>query len=875
MSGYSPLGVQPHSMRFVEILQALNRGRYLHQDLQERDLSHNPSLPLLKKFCLKGGYKVLPVSEAIARKFHGVFDTQLARGGQEPASTLFPAGIRGNREEFVAAHRVIRIFKRHLRSKDQSSGIVTDINTIFTRSRLWKREIVKQDELQFIQSHPFALIRANLDEKVRARKRIHSGNIVAPLIEKFRMGLGYNTDDEVINRRINGVVQQVRLPIEQVKLPMSVVLAFLLNPNLRKELDEAKKVFDLIRNYRNPKELLPQELAERNVRYYQRAVRLQEHVPKLEKIVAFLKSWAVCRFIVLPFQIKYVFAAELDKPFVGLERKNPGIGRKFLGKIDTITWIVCREILEMAQIDERVGVKDKRRRLYGTDRKEYRFPLFEERKNSHRRVVRVLYRTLQSKVNEWNFKIKRGGPHRGDDRRPGYYRVQMILGKIGGGGFKTVYISKHFDIQIAGGKNRSIKYYPTILSRTEGAEEVDTVKKGLAMRQRLEAVFNPASNVAVPPMDMVEGGSGASKFLEIEQIWYNGDLSSALEHGYPEDIEGSLRRQLTLPERINILVDLAKVLEIMHTQFIVHRDLKTLNVLISTRAGYPSARLADWDLAGKFGFDNFENSRYPFWPICSQNGWGLPVCDSYGLAMILGELIFGNVFYTNFACRRDNFKGADGSTSVAYEKLLLDTIAINVHLRIQEARFRVDVLRRVLEVERDFEVDAALISVFRTEAVGLAGAESARLTEIETAKNNIFSVLGKLRDLDGGSYERQVSPIINEAKNLMLCHQFIFKCVRGDDDLNREIRRDRVWQDQLKMLRSHPEAHPEAIERLYKYIPSMKQLREWCEQLHGALKQGTEFYDAADAASAAAAPRRMDVGSLVGSPGFGVDRVPR
>ena len=59
-----------------------------------------------------------------------------------------------------------------------------------------------------------------------------------------------------------------------------------------------------------------------------------------------------------------------------------------------------------------------------------------------------------------------------------------------------------------------------------------------------------------------------------------GMVSQYLEHGTLEDIVHEHGNQLTGKQRIDLLIDVATGLKYLHSQRVIHRDIKATNVLI-------------------------------------------------------------------------------------------------------------------------------------------------------------------------------------------------------------------------------------------------------------------------------------------------------
>lgn len=107
--------------------------------------------------------------------------------------------------------------------------------------------------------------------------------------------------------------------------------------------------------------------------------------------------------------------------------------------------------------------------------------------------------------------------------------------------------------------------------------------------------------------------SGRQSYGIIMELMGGGDLAFALHR------DESVR--LSEKERLQVLLQVAKALEFIHSQGITHRDLKPHNVLLST--DYQTAKLADFGLAG------FKNSM-----VSTQQSQ--TTAEASGGSMVLG-----------------------------------------------------------------------------------------------------------------------------------------------------------------------------------------------------------------------------------------------
>jgi serine/threonine protein kinase len=489
---------------------------------------------------------------------------------------------------------------------------------------------------------------------------------------------------------------------------------------------------------------------------------LHKYHAKLQRVKAVAKGYSVRRKVVLPHQIIPI-CTDLSKNYPNCA-----------GKIQCL----CRDILKVVE-EPNVPLI-----FMQNGPREYLFTNFKPHRNEIDPPVQI-----SMDLAYW---IKATSKD---------YRIQILLPFTGlKGGYKKVFEAKLFIIPYKPcSQGKTLSYIPTILSRSidnpkppNPIKQIAAVKEGLEKQKKIKDLLGSSISISDLPFETFSRQEKDDSILELACTWYNSSLDKALTKGIPLNIDKTSYISLSFVQKIKIALDISLVLEQMHEKGYVHRDLKMSNILLSLNAQKNlTAILNDWDLTSAFGRDGCIDATYPYWPTCARLGWALPVCDCYGLAIMLGEILFGNPFYSLAA---NPMQLLDNSLGSPFTKIVEKTIFEHAKKEIPEF--------------------------------------SNKLDEINLSQRKICDLFDFLSTAPNSSHPKTKNLII-EIKTFLMSQGFIQFCIRKDQELFEAIQMDPQFSLQLKNLSStiNTPAGKETLAKLYSYIPSMQTKRVELEQI--------------------------------------------
>lgn len=210
-------------------------------------------------------------------------------------------------------------------------------------------------------------------------------------------------------------------------------------------------------------------------------------------------------------------------------------------------------------------------------------------------------------------------------RAVGPYRIERHLGS---GGMGTVYLARHEDER---------------LDRLVALKLIRAGARGdLEFQRRFERECRILAGLEHAGIArLYDGGTSADgvAYLVMEYV-----------DGYPID-RFCRERELSIEEILRLFVKVGEAVAFAHANLIVHRDLKTGNILVSA-TGEP--KLLDFGIAASLGGDHPEPAhspsgvpqpRTPAYAAPEQLGSGLPspATDVYSLGVVLYQLLTGRL----------------------------------------------------------------------------------------------------------------------------------------------------------------------------------------------------------------------------------------
>jgi serine/threonine protein kinase/tetratricopeptide (TPR) repeat protein len=213
--------------------------------------------------------------------------------------------------------------------------------------------------------------------------------------------------------------------------------------------------------------------------------------------------------------------------------------------------------------------------------------------------------------------------------RIGPYRIAGVLGE---GGMAIVYEAE---------QHEPVHRRVALKVIRSGMDSREIVRRFLAERQALAAMDHP---YVAKVFDAGHTVSGRPYFV------------MELVRGEPL-IHFCDRRQLTVRDRVSLMVPVCQAVQHAHQKGVIHRDLKPSNILVAEDAGVPIPRIIDFGIAKAFGTDDAEPSGTvtaagqtlgtPAYMSPEQAGRGRTDVDTradvYALGVILYETLTGGL----------------------------------------------------------------------------------------------------------------------------------------------------------------------------------------------------------------------------------------
>jgi serine/threonine protein kinase len=367
------------------------------------------------------------------------------------------------------------------------------------------------------------------------------------------------------------------------------------------------------------------------------------------KLQSLIRGWHTRNIVVLPDQLGMILNTPLLEDYSS-DKKNDLIRA------------LCRELSEMTEHREKY--KGKSIRLDKSQLKKYPYFIFEQSKPS-------------DIVGEFDCWL---------EMAPDGKSINLLIvgNKLGEGTFKEVFKAPTFEISLILDEDRKRKGSPSanVLLKPKDAKGV---QEGLDLLEKVLHLGNQAKFAGFPRKRSPSADPSSKPDFEMTQEWYNCDLSQMNEMGaVPLDFNKSARRVAALPDKINIFLDLAHSLELLHVEGMVHKDIKPANILVKAyEKGAMEGFLSDFDWLTPIG-KGIKNA-YVYWDLAAKNGLVTPYSDSYGLMLSLGETLSNNIFF-GFKADFEFSPTHVDQTLIKYIKSSMLKIRKNITLDIQTLR---------------------------------------------------------------------------------------------------------------------------------------------------------------------------------------------
>jgi serine/threonine protein kinase len=210
------------------------------------------------------------------------------------------------------------------------------------------------------------------------------------------------------------------------------------------------------------------------------------------------------------------------------------------------------------------------------------------------------------------------------------YRLDAVLGR---GGMATVHRARDLVLD----RDVAVKVFPPV------HEDTDDLLRNRAEIRVLATLSHPAL-VTLHDAGTVHHDDGSQQVYLVMELVDGPTLAQRLRDG-----------SLGVDESVVVGRDVAQALAVVHEQEIIHRDIKPANILLTGRAGGPSAKLADFGIARLAGATRLTMTGMTLGTVSylspeQATGSELgPPSDVYGLGLVLLECVTGHPAFTGTA----------------------------------------------------------------------------------------------------------------------------------------------------------------------------------------------------------------------------------
>ena len=164
----------------------------------------------------------------------------------------------------------------------------------------------------------------------------------------------------------------------------------------------------------------------------------------------------------------------------------------------------------------------------------------------------------------------------------------------------------------------------------------------------------------------------------------------------------------SLEKIIEIFIQLTKVLEEIHDNGFIHKDIKPPNIFLNKQL---NPFIADWDLCYIIDYTSIEQvPLYDYWPFISNNhGLDLYFCDTFALSMSLFETLVPKSSITPFLKRKILFSKFTNNIDQYFPLYFpRDNTPLNPQLEKEKKA----IIELISFIEIIFQVDRQLLFIF-------------------------------------------------------------------------------------------------------------------------------------------------------------------
>ena len=259
------------------------------------------------------------------------------------------------------------------------------------------------------------------------------------------------------------------------------------------------------------------------------------------------------------------------------------------------------------------------------------------------------------------------------------------LNILGGGTFKQVYPAQCFKVPLS---ILDITYAPKAFLQqnpdkvTNSLNPPPEITRGNKFLERIQEhiAAKKYQNIAlVDPFKSIKPDArGATNQGKAIQTWYSSQIDIAYQKG---DIPIELAffpntKKFFFENFLTAMIDVVRLLEVMHEIGIVHRDIRPHNILVGIEKDLARGLLTDFDLTCNAGC-RVTSSWYYFWDRLAREGSITPFVDTYGIAISLECVLFKELYQKKLRQYDEELRYRDKFRNTIKDTLKLHSTHVN------------------------------------------------------------------------------------------------------------------------------------------------------------------------------------------------------